>query len=63
MSSATSNNVDEEWHTPQRVRVRSLRFDAGTTYHAIEKQTGIPETSCRDIVKASSSRRNTHVPD
>lgn len=63
MSSPTSHNLTRELHTPQKARVRSSRKDSGMTYQAIEHQTGIPHATGEKTCKASSSRRNTHVPD
>lgn len=60
MSSPTSHNLGGEWHTPQRARVRTLHDDAGLSFEAIEKQTGIPKSTAIKIAKASSSRRNVH---
>ncbi|MCJ1467253.1 hypothetical protein MMC07_005877, partial [Pseudocyphellaria aurata] len=62
-SSPTSHNLGEEWHTPQRARVRTLHDDAGLSFEANEKQTGIPKSTAKQVAKASSSRRNVHDPE
>ena len=63
MLSPTSHNLGDKWHTPQKAYVRTLRDNASLSFEAIEKQTGIPKTTAKQIVEVFSSRRNVYDPE
>jgi hypothetical protein len=58
LSSPIRNNhaPGQNWDTPTRAKVRSLR-KAGDSYRDILKQTGLGHSTIQKIVKAELSRR------
>ncbi|KAK3178759.1 hypothetical protein OEA41_000896 [Lepraria neglecta] len=61
-SSPVPHNQGEEWDTPVRKRVRTLRYDNAQSFGSIEYVTGVPKQTVQDICAATSSRRNTNNP-
>ena len=49
------HNPNENWQTPVRAVIRSLRRQ-GASYGQIKKQTGLTRSIIQHIIKASSSR-------
>ena len=60
MSSPSSHIPDREWHSPARVRVRTLKYDAQMSYRQIDKATtsfappGLNEQISRRIPKSTA---------
>lgn len=60
MLSLTFHDLRDKWYTLQKAYVCTLCDNASLSFEAIKKQTGIPKTTAKQIVKAFSSRHNIY---
>ena len=62
LSSPVPYNSGDEWDTPVRKRVRTLRYDSAQSFGSIENVTGVLKQTVQRICAATSSRRITNNP-
>ena len=58
MSSPPAHEPEKEWHIPQRIRVKTLKDDAGYSFRQIEAKTGIPRTTALNLYHNTAKRQN-----
>ena len=62
MSSLLSHLPQEEWHTLQTARIRTLKDDVGQSFNQIAQITGIPKSSAHRIYQNSIANQTSRRP-